>query len=355
MKLVRSLLLALGFSALAGCATPWQVAEVQDVAGVTATGGSAFTRALMGEYRDRARLEAEVEYEWRHAVLYARKAQRAAAGEVVQPEILADWDLPAAALPMLAEARARLVDALDNGARDRVPDIAATAQATFDCWVEEAWENEDDNACRDAVQSLLPKLQPPPEPVAEAPPPTFVVYFDFDKAALTPESRRTLDEVAKAVAQFKPAAVRVSGHTDTVGGPRYNDRLSKRRADVVAKALTEFGVPTASVRTESFGKTKPAVSTGNNVKELRNRRVEIVLEGVRLGALATPPVPVARAGAGVGSAAPDHASPILSAGAGPAASAPPGVVPAAPCLDASAVATLPSRGSIQPSGLDPPA
>ncbi|MGE5505256.1 MAG: OmpA family protein, partial [Actinomycetota bacterium] len=274
-----------------------------------------------------------------------------------------DWDLPAAALPELTDARAKLVDALDKGARDRVPDIAATAQVAFDCWVEEAWENEDDAACKDAVHSLLPKLQPPAEKVADVvAPPSFVVYFDFDKAALTEESRKTLDDVAKAVVRFQPAAVRISGHTDTMGGPTYNQRLSQRRADTVAKALADMGVDAGRLQTEAHGKKKLAVTTANQVREQKNRRVEIVFEGVRMGALDAPAAPAApvSSGSSVGSAPSGNAPAASLAGpVSPGAVVVPDDSASAPGTDGEATplpAGTPVRQALltETAGTDPP-
>ena len=69
----------------------------------------------------------------------------------------------------------------------------------------------------------------------------------------------------------------MSGHTDTVGKSAYNDKLSAKRADAVAAALAKLGV-SSKVDQKAFGFTKLAVPTKANVKEGKNRRVEIYFE-----------------------------------------------------------------------------
>ena len=282
MKLTRLLPVLAGTLALSACAFPWQVAEVQDALAITASGGTAFTQALTEEYKTQTNYEIQAENEWRHALIFARKANRAAAGEVVAPEDPAAWEIPGAdAAKALAAAHLRLLGYFGQGARERVPAVAAHAQANFDCWVEEEWEGDDSNLCRDSFLAAEPMLKAPVVAIA-APAPriikTFIVYFDFNKAIVTPAASVTLAEVAAAQAELKPTAIYLSGHTDTVGNAAYNQTLSNKRAAAVATVLAKLGVKTSTFDLKAFGKTMPAVPTKDNVKEGKNRRVEIYLE-----------------------------------------------------------------------------
>ena len=265
---------------LAACATPWEVADVNAIAEAPApTAGSAFTKALFSEYKAYAAYESKVEYEWDDAAIFARKGLRAATGEVVAPEELSAWNIPAARVKELTDARARLVGYFGNGARDRVPTAAAKAQAKFDCWVEEENEGDTNSECRASFLKLEPELQVKPA-MAPATPKivkTFIVYFDFNKATITKASQKTLKEVAAAQTEIKPTSIYVSGHTDTVGKSAYNDNLSAKRANAVAAALAKLGV-SAKVDQKAFGFTKLAVPTKANIKEGKNRRVEIYFE-----------------------------------------------------------------------------
>ena len=64
------------------------------------------------------------------------------------------------------------------------------------------------------------------------------IQFDFDKAEIKPESRPTLDEIAKFLKDNADISVVVAGHTDSKGAFDYNVDLSSRRAAAVAAELT---------------------------------------------------------------------------------------------------------------------
>jgi outer membrane protein OmpA-like peptidoglycan-associated protein len=69
--------------------------------------------------------------------------------------------------------------------------------------------------------------------------------------------------------------VEVVGYTDTAGSAVYNLALGLRRANAVRDALIAGGVPASIISVSSKGMSDPAVATGPNVKDARNRRVEI--------------------------------------------------------------------------------
>ncbi|EME70090.1 outer membrane protein [Paramagnetospirillum caucaseum] len=269
---------AIGMTALLGaCATPWEVAEVNEILEAPApTAGSPFTKALFTEYKAYAKHEATVEHEWDHAVLFARKGMAAAQGKISDPEVTSDWPLMPDRVKELDAARARLVGYFGNGARERVPAAAAKAQVMFDCWIEEEAEGDTNSQCRATFLKTEPELQVK----AAAPAPkivkTFIVYFDFNKSSLTKEALKTLKDVAAAAGEIKPTSIYVAGHTDTVGKAGYNDKLSNARAAAVEKQLAKMGIK--SIDAKSFGFSKLAVPTKANTKEAKNRRVEIYFE-----------------------------------------------------------------------------
>ena len=278
MKLPRLLFALVALAAVSACASPMQVAEVQSVkAAATPTEGTAFTKGLFDGYQQRARHEAEVEFEWNHAAIFARKATRAATGEMVAPEELSQWELPEAALPVLTDARARLTGHFAEGARERVPDLSAKAQVAFDCWVEEEWEHDTDTQCRDEFLALVDQLKVPAvvEAVAPVPPASFVVMFDFDQAEIKAGAMQTLWDVTRQAKTSKPKLVRIHGHSDAVGGKRYNQKLSDKRAKAVAEQLTKLGFAADQIEIKGYGKDKPAVAVKG--REEKNRRVTIEL------------------------------------------------------------------------------
>src|SRR6185295_19186385 len=63
------------------------------------------------------------------------------------------------------------------------------------------------------------------------------IYFDTDKAVVKPESKPTLDEIAKLLRGQPQLNVVIVGHTDSQGSYDHNMDLSKRRAEAVAAEL----------------------------------------------------------------------------------------------------------------------
>jgi outer membrane protein OmpA-like peptidoglycan-associated protein len=68
----------------------------------------------------------------------------------------------------------------------------------------------------------------------------------------------------------------VAGHADRSGTEAYNEALSEGRAQIVARALVQRGVPEQAIDVEWFGEQRPRVPTPDGQREPRNRRVEIV-------------------------------------------------------------------------------
>jgi outer membrane protein OmpA-like peptidoglycan-associated protein len=129
---------------------------------------------------------------------------------------------------------------------------------------------------------------PPPAPAAVAAPPAppraaaapsqqmFIVFFEFDKSALTADGKKVVDAAASAFKSGK-SGVAISGYTDLAGTQQYNLALSKRRADTVEAALVRDGVPKSAINESWHGKENPRVPTADGVREPQNRRVEITM------------------------------------------------------------------------------
>lgn len=104
----------------------------------------------------------------------------------------------------------------------------------------------------------------------------FIVFFDYDGAAIRPEASRTLENVAEAYRPLSHCRLLVAAHTDRVGSDAYNLTLSRRRAEAVVAFLRERGVR-AAPQIESFGEMRPLVETEDGVAEPQNRRAEIII------------------------------------------------------------------------------
>ena len=122
-----------------------------------------------------------------------------------------------------------------------------------------------------------PPPPPPPQPAAVAPP-SFMVFFDWDRSNLSQQALVTIKQAADAFKTRGSAQITATGHTDTSGPEAYNMALSLRRANAVKDALVREGVPPTAITVVGKGETQLLVPTGDGVREPQNRRVEIVVQ-----------------------------------------------------------------------------
>lgn len=109
------------------------------------------------------------------------------------------------------------------------------------------------------------------------PPQSYTLYFVSDSDQLTPDSKAQFEAVFTEIARRKAAEIVVTGHTDTVGGLEYNDKLSLERAKSVEKLFAARGLPLDSMLAVGRGKRELLVQTPDNTSESRNRRVVITV------------------------------------------------------------------------------
>jgi len=102
------------------------------------------------------------------------------------------------------------------------------------------------------------------------------ILFDTDKTELRPESRATLEEVAKLLKSDPALKLEVGGHTDNTGGADHNMKLSLGRAAAVVNALvTAYGIDKSRLATKGYGDTKPIAPNDSDEGRAQNRRVEL--------------------------------------------------------------------------------
>lgn len=264
--------------------------------------GSPFTQYLTSEYRDYANIEQDAMFDFADALHFARKGIASSEGDAVMPEPISDWNIHHDQVDELRNGRARLINAFERGSREILPQESAVAQARFDCWIEQSEENWDtpenitcENEFLSAMDVLEAKLGDAPVPVEEVMAPVtdmpvqdagpmavedakYIVFFDFDKSNIEESGASVLDAVVAEAAKRDITSITISGHTDTSGSNAYNDKLAKRRAMAVSKALQERGVSVDQLNITSSGESVLLVDTPDGVREPANRRVEISFE-----------------------------------------------------------------------------
>jgi outer membrane protein OmpA-like peptidoglycan-associated protein len=101
--------------------------------------------------------------------------------------------------------------------------------------------------------------------------------FEFATTHPTPKSLATIDELAKVLKAHPGARIEVQGHTDNVGLPAANQRMSLERANAVKSALVTRGVSADHVTTKGLGEAQPLASNDTPEGRAKNRRTEIVV------------------------------------------------------------------------------
>ena len=159
---------------------------------------------------------------------------------------------------------------------------------TFGNCVRTKWDSNGD--------PCAPEVKPVPQPVVAAPAPApapapsqeaRTVYFDFNKATLTPDSIAKLNDLVNYVVRSKEInGVGIAGFADRIGGNDYNLELSKKRAKVVYDYLsTRVKINTQILDIRALGKSAPTAQCSTKAKRkeqiaclAKDRRVEVVFQ-----------------------------------------------------------------------------
>jgi len=174
------------------------------------------------------------------------------------------------------------------------------------CWRDNFWTPatavaDCDGALKPVVAAapapVAPAPAPEPAPVAPAPAPapaaiapvpssekvTYAAdaFFDFNKADLKQEAKTKLDDLVSKTKEINFEVIIAVGHTDSIGGDAYNDKLSVKRVESIKTYLTSKGVEANRVYTEGKGKKQPVADNKTAEGRAKNRRVEIEVVGTR--------------------------------------------------------------------------
>ncbi|TDV27360.1 OmpA family protein [Paraburkholderia caballeronis] len=127
------------------------------------------------------------------------------------------------------------------------------------------------------LNSAIASYQPPP------PPPEIVTLdsmslFDSGKAQLKDGSTRVMVNALEMIRANPGKRVLVAGHTDNVGNPDRNLKLSAARAEAVRDWLVDAsGMASTQFAIQGYGDTRPIADNDSEAGRAKNRRVEITL------------------------------------------------------------------------------
>ena len=103
------------------------------------------------------------------------------------------------------------------------------------------------------------------------------VFFDSKRTALKSESITELDNVVRLLNDNPTVKIQIGGHTDNVGKPADNLKLSTGRAVAVVNYLLTKGVKNDRLTFKGFGETMPVADNKLEAGRALNRRTELVV------------------------------------------------------------------------------
>lgn len=103
------------------------------------------------------------------------------------------------------------------------------------------------------------------------------VLFAFAEDRLGPSEMETVAHLARTLQAAGLSRLRIEGHTDNVGEAAINQRLSLRRAEMVAREFEARGLPGSGIQTRGLGMTRPVADNATEAGRAQNRRVSLIV------------------------------------------------------------------------------
>ena len=139
-----------------------------------------------------------------------------------------------------------------NDEEDKCPTVAGT---------------KENNGCPELNEKLVDKVSTDARSI----------QFKSNKAELTPQSQKKLDEVADIMQQNPELKLSISAHTSTGGNDEANMKISQDRADAVKAYLESKGIASDRLQAQGFGSTQPISSGKTAAEKAKNKRIELKL------------------------------------------------------------------------------
>lgn len=124
-------------------------------------------------------------------------------------------------------------------------------------------------ADKNATYEAIIKMDPPREFVLDN------VYFDTGKATLKPSSGKALGDLVEVLKLKNTMSIEIQGHTDNIGSPEENIKLSQQRAEAVRKFLISKGIAAERIIAKGYGDSMPIADNTEEAGRSRNRRTSL--------------------------------------------------------------------------------
>ncbi len=103
------------------------------------------------------------------------------------------------------------------------------------------------------------------------------LLFDFNKANIKPEHVQEINRLAKQLNKYDLHKLKIVGHTDDIGNPEYNQKLSEERAQSVASIFVQQGFKQNDLTAVGRGSSQPFVHNTSDENSASNRRVAVII------------------------------------------------------------------------------
>jgi len=256
------------------------------------------------EYKDFAKFELYEMHDELDANYFAFKAINTLKTKEIKIEDPLDWNIPEDSKEEAKKEYKKINALLNDNIIFKYPKITANLVIGYDCWLEqleENWQLEDIKNCKikytNAYNQILSSSNSSHEVenekivntkldlqskgkktyiFKEKKEKTVIVYFNHDSFKLEPAQKNKLDDFIFNFLKKNNNPIIIYGHTDTKGSKNYNLILSQKRANSVYEYFNTMGVVN-KIMLKSYGENYPIINTGDEVKEEKNRRAEIII------------------------------------------------------------------------------
>lgn len=162
--------------------------------------------------------------------------------------------------------------AISGNALDQVDNELANQRAELDILEVQTQNN------LEGIQQLHSKLDDRERGFVGGTGGLYQVFFDADVTSLRGGALQNLEAIAESIKKNPHVRkIKLVGHTDDSGAPKYNERLSETRARNVAAYLMSRGISSSRIKIESQGGKMPLASNATEVGRQLNRRVDLYL------------------------------------------------------------------------------
>jgi len=101
------------------------------------------------------------------------------------------------------------------------------------------------------------------------------VFFETNRSEVKEESQVELNKLAEILRNNPAMRIELGGHTDNVGRPEDNRRLSEARAKAVYDYLVSHGISSDRMTFKGYGESQPVAPNDTEENRQQNRRTEL--------------------------------------------------------------------------------